>query len=156
MAGKQRGRFDSPQQAVVVGMLRTNDLFQYRFGRLLRGYGLTQPQYNVLGILHGGGRPLPCLEIAHRMITIVPAITSLIDKLEKRELVTRQRCHKDRRVWYVSLTDAGKKLVAQMDAPVASLHQELCSGLTKTDCRQLVQLLEKARQPLEREEVESR
>ena len=143
---KQRG-FESLQQSAVIGLLRTNDLFQYRFSHLFREYGLTQPQYNVLRILRGEGQPLPCLEIASRMITMVPAITSLIDKLEARELVTRKRCTADRRVWYVALTDAGRELLQQVDAPVMELHRGLCSGLSAAECRQLVELLEKARAP---------
>ena len=143
---KKRG-FDSVQQSVVIGLLRTNDLFQYRFGRLFRGFGLNQPQYNVLRILRGEGKPLPCLEIADRLITMVPAITSLIDKLESKGLVSRDRCAKDRRVWYVSLTPDGDELLKKMDGPVSELHASLCRGLSKTECRQLVDLMEKARAP---------
>lgn len=143
---KKRG-FDSVQQSAVVGLLRTNDLFQYRFGHLFREYGLTQPQYNVLRILRGEGKALPCLEIADRLITMVPAITGLIDKLEKRSLVARERCTKDRRIWYVSLTDEGRKLLQEMDGPVMELHQSLCRGLSGEECQQLVELMEKARAP---------
>jgi DNA-binding MarR family transcriptional regulator len=143
---KPRG-FSSPQQAAVVGLLRTNDLFQYRFGQLFREYGLTQPQYNVLRVLRAEGGPLPCLEIAARMITVVPAITSLIDKLETRGLVTRERCTADRRVWYVALAAAGTKLLKQMDAPVMAMHEMLCKGLSVSECQQLIRLLEKAREP---------
>lgn len=144
---KKRRGFASPQQAAVVGLLRTNDLFQYRFGQLFREYGLTQPQYNVLRILRGEGAPLPCLEIAARMITVVPAITSLIDKLEKRGLVTRERCTEDRRVWYVALTEAGTELLTQMDGPVMGMHDKLCKGLNGSECAELIALLEKARAP---------
>ncbi len=142
---KKKKAFDSPQQAVVVGLLRTNDMFQYRFAKLFREYGLSEPQYNILRILRGEGQPLPCLEIASRLITMVPAITSLIDKLEKRELVSRQRCTQDRRVWYVAITSEGMQLLTRLDEPVMNLHHQLCAGLSKTDCHQLVQLLEKAR-----------
>ncbi|QGJ70355.1 HTH-type transcriptional regulator MgrA [Planctomycetales bacterium 10988] len=142
---KKKRSFDTPQQSVIVGLLRTNDLFQYRFGKLFREYGLTQPQYNVLRILRGEGKPLPCLEIASRLITMVPAITSLIDKLEKRSLVTRQRCNHDRRVWYIGITEAGLTLLSEMDEPVTALHNELCQGLSDEECRQLVELMEKAR-----------
>lgn len=144
---KKRG-FDSLPQAVVIGMLRTCDQFQYRLGQLFRQYGLTQPQYNVLRILRGEGGPLPSLEVAERLVTMVPAITSLIDKLEQRGLVSRRRCTRDRRVWYVSLTDAGAALLEELDEPVLNLHQTLCSGLSKRDCEQLVELMEKARAAL--------
>ncbi|QDU95208.1 MarR family winged helix-turn-helix transcriptional regulator [Lignipirellula cremea] len=142
---KKKRDFESVQQAAVIGLLRTNDLFQYRFTQLFREYGLNQPQYNVLRILRGEGAPLPCLEIASRLITIAPAITSLIDKLEARELVTRERCNRDRRIWYVDLTAAGSQLLASMDERVMSLHESLCRGLSADECGQLVALLEKAR-----------
>lgn len=148
---KKKGSFDSVQQSVVIGMLRTYDLFQYRQAQFFREYGLTQPQYNVLRILRGAGTPLPCLEIADRLITKVPAITSLIDKLEKRQLVERARCSRDRRIWYVSLTAAGAKLLKKMDAPVLQQHAELCAGLSEPECVQLTALLDKARAPLHSE-----
>ncbi len=141
----KRQPFESPQEAAVVGLLRTHDLIQYRFGRLFREHGLSQPQYNILRILRGEGKPLPCLEIGRRMIAKVPAITHLIDKLEKRELVRRSRCEKDRRVWYVSLTEAGRALVGQLDEPVRAMDASLCTGLSDDECRELVRLMDKAR-----------
>lgn len=146
---KKKKEFSSPQQAVVLGILRANDLFQYRFAQLFREFGLTQPQYNVLRILRGEGTPLPCLEIANRMIAIVPAITGLIDKLEKKELVKRNRCKVDRRVWYVSLTTSGKRLLSKMDEPVMELYEQLCKGLSKQNCQHLIELLERARDSAE-------
>ena len=143
---KKRDGFATPQQSVVVGLLRTNDQFQYRFARLFREHRLTQPQYNVLRILRGEGAPLPCLEVADRLIAMVPAITGLVDKLEARGLVTRVRSESDRRVWLIDLTDAGRELLAQLDRPVLDLHARLCRALTDDECRQLAGLLEKARE----------
>ncbi|MCB1018779.1 MAG: MarR family transcriptional regulator [Acidobacteria bacterium] len=144
---KKKRAFDSIEQATVIALLKTNDLFQYQFAQLFRRFGLTQPQYNVLRILRGEGKPLPSLEVASRLITMVPAITGLIDKLEQKGLASRERCSVDRRVWYVSLTSAGASLLEKMDAPVMALHESLCGGLTKDECRELIDLLEKARDP---------
>ena len=143
---KKKGKFASPQQAVVVGMLRTNDILQYRFGQLFREYELTQPQYNVLTILRGEGKPLPILEVRERLVARTAAVTGLVDKLFQRGLVNRQQCDHDRRVWFVSLTAAGKKLVASMDQPVMTLHRELCTGLSLSECKQLAGLMEKVRE----------
>lgn len=65
---KKKRPFESPEQEAVLNILRTNDQFQNRFGRLFREYGLTPSQYNVLRILRGEGKPMPCLEIGERMI----------------------------------------------------------------------------------------
>ena len=142
---KKRRPFESREQEVVLSLLRTNELFQHRFGKLLRGYGLTHPQYNILRILRGEGRELPSLEIAERMISVVPAITNLLDKLERRGWVRRERCESDRRVWHVHLTPDGSKLLDELDGPNLAMHEELVGHLTAKECTQLLALLEKAR-----------
>lgn len=142
---KKRRPFESEEQEVVISLLRTNELFQHRFGQHLRGYGLTHPQYNILRILRGEGRELPSLEIAERMISVVPAITSLLDKLEKRGFVRRERCESDRRVWHVHLTPSGAELLEELDEPNLALHASLVGHLDPAERTQLLALLEKAR-----------
>ncbi|MBX3427213.1 MAG: MarR family transcriptional regulator [Pirellulales bacterium] len=138
--------FDSLEQAAHLNLLRTSDQFQNRVGRLFREYGLTPSQYNVLRILRGEGEPLPCQEIAERMVQVVPAMTGLVDRLEKQGLVTRRRSAKDRRVVYVQLAPKARKLLARLDHPVKKLHQRLLGHLTQTELKELSRLLEKARQ----------
>lgn len=80
------------------------------------------------------------------MIQVVPAMTGLIDRLEKQNLVRRDRCLQDRRVIYIVLTEQGEQLLAKLDKPVADLHQSLLGHLTKAELTELSRLLEKARQ----------
>ncbi|PQO26304.1 MarR family winged helix-turn-helix transcriptional regulator [Blastopirellula marina] len=145
---KKREPFASAEQEATLNLLRTSDQLQNRFGRLFRKYGLTSSQYNVLRILRGEGKPLPSLEIAERMIQVVPAITGLIDRLEKQELVERRRCHDDRRVVYVGITDKGTKLLEEMQEPVSETHIQLMGHLTQDELKELSRLLEKARTSL--------
>ena len=142
---KKKGPFESPEQEAILNVLRTSDQLQNRLGRLLREYGLTSSQYNVLRILRGEGQPMPCLEIADRMIQVVPAITGLIDRLEKQELVARERCTEDRRVVYIEITRKALTLLKQMDAPVNELHKQLVGHLNRSELKELSRLLEKAR-----------
>ena len=142
---KKRNPFESPQAEAMLGVLRTADQFSNRLGRLFRNYDLTSGQYNVLRILRGEGAPLPSLEIASRMIQVVPAITRLIDGLESRELVTRRRCDSDRRVVYVELTKQGLALTRRIDEPLDALHQQLMAHLNATELKELSRLLERAR-----------
>lgn len=146
---KKKQPFASPEQEAVLNILRTNDQYQNRFGRLFRQYGLTSSQYNVLRILRGEGKPMPCLEIGSRMIQVVPAMTGLIDRLEKLELVRRERCTEDRRVVYIELTDKATKLLSDMDEPVTDLEKTLIGHLTRKELKELSRLLEKARQSLD-------
>lgn len=143
---KKKDPFDSLEQEAVINILRTSDQFSNRLGRLFREFSLTSSQYNILRILRSAGEPLPSLEIASRMIQVVPAITGLIDRLEKQELVQRCRCTEDRRVVYVNVTEKGLKLLSQLDEPLSELHQKLIGHLKKAELKQLSTLLEKARQ----------
>lgn len=88
---------------------------------------------------------MPCLEIADRMIQVVPAITGLVDRLEKQKLVSRTRCTEDRRVVYIEITPKGLQLLSQIDNPINALQKELIGHLTRAELKELNRLLEKAR-----------
>jgi len=143
---KKKRPFTSPEQEAVLNLWRTSDQFQNRFGRLFRQYGLTPSQYNVLRILRGEGKPLPCLEIAERMIQVVPAITGLLDRLEKQGLVRRERSNDDRRVIHVEITDEARKILGELDRPVLDLHASLLGHLSRSELKELNRLLEKSRE----------
>jgi DNA-binding MarR family transcriptional regulator len=150
---KKKRPFESPEQEVNLNIIRTNDQFQNRFGRLFREFGLTSSQYNVLRILRGEGKPMPCLEIADRMVQVVPAMTGLVDRLEKQELVKRHRCLEDRRVIYIELTEKGLELLKQLDQPVIDLHRKLVGHLSRDELKELSRLLEKCRLSVSSESV---
>jgi DNA-binding MarR family transcriptional regulator len=144
---KKKTPFDVPEQEAVLNVLRTADQLQIHFARLFRRFGLTPQQYNILRILRGEGRPLPILEIAARMITVVPGITGLIDRLEAANLVERKRCDEDRRVVYVAIAPQALEALAQIDEPLVELHRALLGHLTREELATLSGLLEKARHP---------
>jgi MarR family transcriptional regulator, 2-MHQ and catechol-resistance regulon repressor len=146
---KKRRPFDSPEQEATLNIARTADRFGICFARLFREHGLTPSQYNVLRILRGEGRPLPILEVADRLIAAVPGITGLIDRLEALALVSRERSTEDRRVVFVAITPKGLDLLAKLDGPEAALHRRLIGHLSPAELRELIRLLEKARQPLD-------
>ncbi len=145
---KKKKPFEVPEQEALLNLLRTSDQLQIRFSRLFRRFGLTPQQYNILRILRGEGSPLPILEVASRMITVVPGITGLIDRLEGAGLVNRKRCDNDRRVVYVCLADKAVSLLADIDQPLIDLHKELLGHLDREELESLSRLLEKAREPL--------
>ena len=145
---KKKRPFKTSEEEAILNLLRTNDQFGNRFGRLFREYGLTSSQYNVLRILRGEGKPMPSLEIAERLIQVVPAITGLIDRLEKQGLVVRRRCTEDRRVVYVEITEKALEILKQTDEPLTALHKRLLGHMTRTELKTLSHLLEKARESL--------
>jgi DNA-binding MarR family transcriptional regulator len=113
---------------------------------LFAAHGLSGPQYNVLRILRGAsGEGLPCLEIAGQMITRMPDITRLVDRLEGSGLVERARTDADRRIVLVRITSAGLELLARLDQPVLDTHKQAMLMLDANELRELIRLLTKAR-----------
>ena len=112
---------------------------------LLKTEDLSANQYNVLRILRGSPDGLPCGEIGNRMITRDPDITRLLDRLEKRDLISRCRETKDRRMVMARITPEGLKLLARIDEPVRETHRSQLGHLGRERLRALTELLEAAR-----------
>ena len=146
---KNHAPFDTLEQKAMLNLLRTHDQYHNRFGRLFRQFDLTSSQYHILQILQGEGKPMKSLDVAARMIQVVPAITGLIDRLEEAQLVERKRSIKDRRVVHIQLTEKAERLFAAMEEPVNELHKQLIGHLNKSELQELNRLLEKARASLQ-------
>ncbi len=138
--------FASPQQETLLNLLRIGDQIDNRMSRLFREHGLTLSRFNVLRSLALAERPLTCSEIAQRMIQVVPAITGLVDQLEKHGLVARTRCTEDRRVVYVAITPQGRKLSDETLEPLQQLEKQMLKKLNRSEIHTLLGLLEKTRE----------
>lgn len=140
---KARG---TPEEAAFLDLLRTSDLLSRGPAQFLKSEDLSPTQYNVLRILRGApAEGLPCGEIADRMITRDPDITRLLDRLEKRELISRCRETKDRRMVVARITPQGLKLLARLDEPVQEMHRKQLSHLGGARLKELQDLLAAAR-----------
>ena len=142
---KKRKPFESGPQEAWLNLVRTSSQLMIHFDRLFATFGLTSSQYNILRILRGEGKPLPILEIASRMIVVVPGITGLIDRLEKAGLVCRERSVDDRRVVFVTITKPALQTLSEIDLPLRELHGQVMSPLNRDEQRQLIHLMEKLR-----------
>src|ERR1043166_650074 len=112
-------RFDSPQQECYLNLWRTYDRLRMVEDHLFAHHDLTAQQYNALRLLraeHPAG--LPTLALASRLVSHAPDITRLIDRLEQRGLVARQRVAANRRVVQIATTEAGLALLKTLDQPV--------------------------------------
>lgn len=135
----------SPEEAAFLDLLRTSDLLTRAMVHVLRAVELSPTQYNVLRILRGSREGLPCGEIASRMITRDPDITRLLDRLEKRCLVSRCREKEDRRTVVTRITVEGLDLLARLDEPVQEAHRAQLGHLGAERLRKLAELLRAAR-----------
>jgi DNA-binding MarR family transcriptional regulator len=144
---KQTRPFPSKTQEAAVALLRTADVVRRLFGAVVEPKGITTQQYNVLRILRGAGeRGLPTLEIADRMVETTPGITRLIDRLETKKLVWRERCTTDRRRVFCRITAPGLALLAVLDAPILHATDSALGSLKKTELASLIDLLDRTRE----------
>ncbi len=143
---KQKRPFDSPQQVAYLNVQRTASVLGRGPSEVLRRSGLTPTQYNVLRILRGADGPLTCSEVGERMIALDPDVTRLLDRLEEKELVRRERSTEDRRVVVSEITEKGREIVDDLDEPVAQLHAKQLGHMGEEKLRTLTALLEEARQ----------
>ena len=134
-----------PEEVLFLDLLRTTDMLSRALDRILKSSDISATQYNVLRILRGTPEGLPCGEIASRMITRDPDITRLLDRLEKRELISRCRETKDRRMVMARITPQGLKLLAQLDEPVQETHRKQLGHLGRERLRELTELLHVSR-----------
>ena len=125
---------------------RTADAFERYIVEVLKPYGISGTQYNVLRILRGAGKEgLPCGAIAERMVTRDPDITRLLDRLAKMGHIDRARGEKDRRVVTTTITESGLRLLKQLDKPVQEAGTHLMGKLSQVQMSELVELLDLAR-----------
>ena len=138
-------RTECLEETAFLELCRTTDLLSRRLSMLLKREDLSSNQYNVLRILRGSPDGLPCGEIGNRMITRDPDITRLLDRLEKRGLISRCRETKDRRMVMARIMPDGLKLLARMDEPVRDAHRAQLGHLGKERLQTMMQLLQSAR-----------
>lgn len=148
---KKQKPFDSLEQEVYLNLVRSASVLSGPFCAMFKQHELSQATYNVLRILRGVEQAgedegLPCLEISSRLVTRVPDITRLVDRLVTAGLVKRKRADDDRRVVNVGITAKGKRTLEKLDDAVNALHVEQLQHLSKAELRKLNALLEKMRQ----------
>jgi DNA-binding MarR family transcriptional regulator len=142
---KTRRPPDCPEEAAFLELVRTTDLLSRGLVRVLKTEDLSSTQYNVLRILRGAPEGLPCGEIANRMITRDPDVTRLLDRMEKRDLISRNREEKDRRTVLARITPAGLKALARLDEPIQTAHRKQLGHLGRERLRELTELMGLAR-----------
>jgi len=134
------------QDRIFVALLQAADALSQEAEQLLKAAGLTGTQYNVLRILRGAEpEGLPCRGIADRMISHDPDMTRLLDRMEKRGLITRERQTDDRRVVKTRITPQALRLLKTLDQPVHELHKRQFRHMPAARLKILSRLLEEVR-----------
>jgi DNA-binding MarR family transcriptional regulator len=143
---KSSGASIPVQDRIFVALLQTADTLSQEAEQFLKTAGLTCTQYNVLRILRGAEpEGLPCRGIGDRMISHDPDMTRLLDRMEKRGLITRERQTDDRRVVKTRITPQALSLLKTLDQPIHELHKRQFRHMPATRLKILSRLLEEVR-----------
>lgn len=143
----RQGRpFESLGQEVFLSLARTEAVLRDGLERVLAPHGLSFAQYNVLRILRGAGPAGLCRnEVRDRLITRMPDVSRLLDRMEAAGLLNRARSDGDRRLVNAMLTGRGRALVDQLDGAVGREHERQLGHLTRKQLSTLGELLGLAR-----------
>lgn len=143
---KQTKPFKSPYEEAVLNIVRTSAVMSDDFKKMIKPYGITGTQYNVLRILRGAAETGLCRnEVRDRLLTRMPDATRLLDRMEKAGLITRVRESDDRRLVSTKLTKKGRQLVDDLDPVVARENRSRLGHLSDKQLASLVSLLTMAR-----------
>ena len=139
---RQSKPFSSVETEAYLSVVRTTSILIDGVEALLKPFGISSTQYNVLRILRGAGPAGLCRnELRDRMLTRMPDMTRLLDRMEEAGLVTRSREQDDRRMVLTQITERGRELLGELDRPMTKLHGEQLSRLTEEQLRSLIDLL---------------
>ena len=143
---KQTKPFTSLAQEAQLSVIRTGALFMDEIEQFLKPYGITATQYNVLRILRGSEPNGLCRnELRDRMLTRMPDMTRLLDRLEEAGLVARERQDEDRRMVRSRISSAGIDLLADLDNVTQDEEKRRFGHLNDQQLRTLIDLLALAR-----------
>ncbi len=143
---KQRKPFTSLRQEVILSVARTSAVLMHAFEQAFKAHGITLTQYNVLRILRGAGSDGLCrYEIGERLITPVPDVSRLLDRMGAAGLLTRERVLTDRRLVVACITAKGLAALAALDAPSQQIVDAQMQHMTDDQLRALLDLLALAR-----------
>jgi DNA-binding MarR family transcriptional regulator len=143
---RQTKPFKSLREEAALNIVRTSAALGDDMDELLKAKGITGTQYNVLRILRGAEPTGLCRnELRDRMLTRMPDVTRLLDRMEEAGLVTRTRGSEDRRLVSTRITEKGHHLVDELDQPIDEFHRRRLGHVTDEQLESLVELLTLAR-----------
>jgi len=129
--------------------MRTAALIEWQITKNLLPHNLTHSQYSLLRILREeSDKGLQCGEISQRLINMTPDVTRLLDRLEKRGLIKRQRDFNDRRIVVAKITQKAIDLLAELDLPIDQMHISVFKDMSSDNVKAFIESLSNIRERL--------
>ena len=138
--------FKSVEEEAILSIARTAAVIEHSGAEALKPFNLTITQYNVLRILRGAGHEGLCRnEVGERLVTKVPDVTRLLDRMEAAGLIVRERGADDRRFVATRITDKALKLLEKIDRELPAMHARQLGHVSQKRLRELISILEEVR-----------
>ncbi len=134
--------FPNERVKALINIKYTASYLDQLGAAMLRPYGISEPQYNILRILRGAGKAITINQVKERMVQRSPNSTRLMDKLCEKNLISRSRCEQDRRVVYVKIEGKGLDLLKKISFDEFEKHM---NRLSDEEAQHLNLLLDKIR-----------
>ncbi|MTI31239.1 MarR family winged helix-turn-helix transcriptional regulator [Xanthovirga aplysinae] len=138
-------KFKNEYQKAVINILFTSSWLSSRHNNLLKPFGISTQQFNILRILRGQKKvPVTMKFLSERMIDKMSNASRLVDKLYQKGLVERRECKNDRRQVDIVISDKGE-LVVNNASEVLESSLNFDQVLPEEHVKMLNQILDKMR-----------
>lgn len=138
--------FKDIRHEAVLNIVRTASLLSAAAAQLFRRYDLTEAQFNVLFSLKFAPGTVTQAELGKRLVVTRASITSVLDKLETKNLVRREDVPGNRRIHHIELTDSGMELIERVEPVYREQVHRALKDLSDDGCASLIDFLEKSRE----------
>ncbi|MBQ21571.1 MAG: MarR family transcriptional regulator [Flavobacteriales bacterium] len=141
----KQNKFHSEYQKLAINILFTNQWLTTNTTKILKPFGISPQQYNVLRILKGQSpNAISVSNIMDRMIDKMSNTSRLVEKLRQKELIERVTCEKDRRQVDVKITKKGLNLLEKVKTEM-NTFKTISNNLTEKEAKTINELLDKMR-----------
>ena len=141
----QQTQFRNESQKAMINLIYSYNWVNETMSRVFISKDITAQQFNILRILRGARKPLSTLQIRHRMLDRMSDTSRIVDRLLKKELVTKNVCDTDKRLVDISISKSGMQLLESMDEEIIALENNF-TQLNEGELKQLNFLLDKLRE----------
>jgi DNA-binding MarR family transcriptional regulator len=139
---KQKKPFPRVTAEALLSVLRTAAVLEHQLTEALKPYGITHTQYNVLRILRGAGNKGLCgREVAERMVSRVPDVSRLLDRMEETGLISRDRDPDDRRHVTARITRKGLTMIERATPELEAVERARAGQIPTGRLQQLIEVL---------------
>ena len=144
---KQTRPFPRRSAEAAVSVMRTAAILEHELNEVLKPSGITVTQYNVLRILRGAGEKGLCgREVGERLVSAVPDVSRLLERMEDVGLISRERDATDRRHVTARITEAGRRLLDAVTPGLEAVERARFGRLSESALQAMITSLAHVRE----------